>query len=101
MNPTQELEFTCLICKKVNTRAVRVIEPEKFSPTGSRSVLYHGRCVHCKEPLALRYEFYRDAKKEVQVRVKEKLNADEVFKPRKPETGITIRPKASTRRNRR
>ena len=74
MNNFLPLDVRCKACKKVHTREVSVIEPEKFSPKGTKSVMSQFWCPYCKYPNAIRYAFSRAKDKTIKVRIKTRVD---------------------------
>ena len=86
------LEVVCNndLCKYPNRELVKPI------PGYTGTILKSFWCACCKEPIVIRYQFADDGEAEV-LSYEE---AVEIYAPRKPETGITIRPRAGKRHNR-
>jgi len=87
-----ELEVVCNNdpCQHPNQELVKPI------PGYEGTILKSFWCAKCREPIVIRYQFAQDGEAEVVLYVE----AAEVYAPRKPETGITIRPRAGKRHNR-
>lgn len=83
------LRTGCKACQSLNTDMVSII------PGYTGTILRSAWCVHCESPIVVRYQIVD----ETHTKVIEYPEVD-IYKPKRPETGITIRPKASKRGNR-
>ena len=84
-----QLIMQCQDCGVDNHRDVLRDPPGNYDGTILKTIW----CDNCGSPVAVRYKV-----EEGEASIKELLVSSEVLVPRKPDTGITIRPRASKKR---